>query len=493
MKKIKFLGILLAALIAFPIFTNKASAYTIRAITFPVIGHTGYSNDFYAPRSGGRTHHATDIFGVKMLRLVAAVNGVVTFAPATEPSYGWMITIRDDQGYKYNYIHINNDTPGTDNGRGGAMNAYTFDIAPGSRVVAGQHIGWLGDSGNAESTPPHLHFEIETPQGAKANPFYSLNQAKKISKPVLAPQQDFEILPFGKTEQGVHISVDSGNFDADSEPEIIAASGHKFNGPKVRVYNNNYTTTNVKIDNPFPGFLGELDVAAADIDGDGLDEIAVVQGKGGTPLVKIFSRSGTLLHSFYAYFEGYKHGIRVSAADIDGDGKDEIITGTMSGLAPVVRVFKPNGTMLKSFYAYDKNFKGGIDVAAGDINGDGTNEIVVGDGVGGKGEVRIFSGAGSLVRTFLAYGGSFKAGLRVSVGNVRKSSVAEEIVVAIEQGSPSIGLFNGQGQKIDGKFFFESWWRGFNDIAAGDGVSYAASGINRRATIRNAFQSGSHW
>ncbi len=487
MKSIKFLGILLATLIALPVFTSTASAYTIRPITFPVIGNTNYSNTYYAPRLGGRIHHAIDIFGAKMLRLVAAVDGVVTFAPAKEPSYGWAITIRDDDGYKYNYIHINNDKPGTDDGRGGAMNAYTFDVAPGSRVVAGQHIGWLGDSGNAESTPPHLHFEMETPQDKKANAFYSLNQAKKISKPVLAPQQDFEILPFGKTQQGVFVSVATGNFDDDEEPEIITASAHRFNGPQVRVYNEDFSLASIQIDNPFPNFYGELDIASADIDGDGLDEIVVAQGKGGTPLVKIFDRSGNLLHSFYAYFEGYKYGIRVSAGDIDGDGIDEIITGTMAGLAPVARAFKADGTMIKSFYAYDKSFRGGIDVAAGDVDGDGIDEIVTGDSVGGTGEVRIFNGNGKLQKKFFAYSSNFKAGLRVSVGNIKEANEAEEITVAIQSGSPSIGLFSGNGEKLAGRFFFESWWRGFNDIGAGEGISFSASGVNRRATIRHAF------
>lgn len=465
-----------------------AEAVTVRPIIFPVIGHVGYSNSYYEPRPEGRVHNAIDIFGAKMLQLVAAVDGEVTFAPFPEPSYGWMISIRDDDGYKYNYIHMNNDTPGTDNGRGGAMNAYTFDMVSGSRVVKGQLLGWLGDSGNAESTSPHLHFEMETPQGKKANPFYSLSQAKRLTKPVLQATQPDEILPFGKTTKGISISVDVGNFDSDAEAEIITASAHPFSGPEIRVYNHNNTDTGIRIFNPFPGYVGELDVAAGDIDGDGLDEIITAAGKGAQPVVKVFNRDGTQITEFYAYNKVYRYGVRVSAGDIDNDGDDEIITGPGAGLTPVVRVFDGDRTMIRSFYAYsDKEIRVGLDVASADVDNDGVDDIITGTGPGRAGEVRVFDSNTVLRQIFSPYGSSMKSGVRVSAGNVRLSSPEAEIAVAVQEGSPSIGLFEQDGTKIDGRYFFERWWRGFNDIGAGEDLSFASSGINRRATIRQAF------
>src|SRR5690606_32955657 len=103
-----------------------------------------------------------------------------------EPSYGYMVTVCGDDGREYHYIHLNNDSPGTDDGRGGPAGAYAPGIRPGVRVARGQWIGYLGDSGNAETTPPHLHFEIEDPRlgdarvrggryrGDRINPYPSL-------------------------------------------------------------------------------------------------------------------------------------------------------------------------------------------------------------------------------------------------------------------------------------------------------------------------------
>ena len=146
-----------------------------RNIVFPVDGETTFRDDFLEPRDGGaRQHLGIDVLADKMTPLVAAVDGVVSFIPCPEPSYGYMITIQDKDRYQYRYIHVNNDTPGTDDGAGGCGNAYAPDLKRGSKVSAGQFIGWVGDSGNAEETVPHLHFEIRRPDRTAIDPYESL-------------------------------------------------------------------------------------------------------------------------------------------------------------------------------------------------------------------------------------------------------------------------------------------------------------------------------
>jgi len=91
-----------------------------------------------------------------------------------------MISICGDDGRKYDYIHMNNDTPGTDDALGGPEFAFAPGLLRAGSVTRGQWIGTLGDSGNAEGTAPHLHFEIEDPlitdpYGThQRNPFNSL-------------------------------------------------------------------------------------------------------------------------------------------------------------------------------------------------------------------------------------------------------------------------------------------------------------------------------
>lgn len=85
-------------------------------------------------------------------------------------------------------MHINNDTPGTDDGNGGTANAYAPGIVRGSHVVAGQLLGWVGDSGNAESAGSHLHFEIRQPMDHIAiNPYQALLAARAPGSTIQSP------------------------------------------------------------------------------------------------------------------------------------------------------------------------------------------------------------------------------------------------------------------------------------------------------------------
>lgn len=153
----------------------SASADVVRSIAFPVGGEYVFRDDFHEPRGGGtRLHLGNDVIAAKMTPLVAVVDGYVNYVARPEASWGYEISLQDSEGYTYSYLHINNDTPGTDDGRGGEANAYVAGVYRGATVSRGQLIGWVGDSGNAENTVPHLHFEIRDQNNAVINPFPSL-------------------------------------------------------------------------------------------------------------------------------------------------------------------------------------------------------------------------------------------------------------------------------------------------------------------------------
>lgn len=161
-------------------------------LTFPAEQGVTYTDTYDAPRGNDcGIHRATDLVGSKMTEIYAAVGGEIVWIPGaaegeSEPSYGYMISIRGDDGREYNYVHLNNDTPGTDDGQGGPEHAYAPGLREGSLVERGELIGWLGDSGNAESSMPHLHFEIQDPGVASdpygcsgyINPYHSLLDAE---------------------------------------------------------------------------------------------------------------------------------------------------------------------------------------------------------------------------------------------------------------------------------------------------------------------------
>ena len=116
-----------------------------------------------------------------------------------------------------------------------------------------------------------------------------------------------------------------------------------------------------------PGFRGGVRVAAGDVNGDGYPDIVCAAGPGGGPHVKVFSGSNlALLYSFYAYDSGFNGGINVAVGDVNGDGFADIVTGPGSRGGPNVKVFSgANGAQLLSFFAFDRGFTGGVSVAAG--------------------------------------------------------------------------------------------------------------------------------
>ena len=167
----------------------------MRPIVFPVLGATAYYDDFGAYRGDIATHFhiGTDLLGVKLQPEVAAATGTITHLVLDHPTAGWGVVITDDDGWDYRYYHLNNDAPGTND----ASNPEQWRLAPdlklGDRVQAGQLIAYMGNSGDAEYSVPHLHFEIHGPDHKAVNPFPSLRAAQHTTQ--CSPPADLGQLP----------------------------------------------------------------------------------------------------------------------------------------------------------------------------------------------------------------------------------------------------------------------------------------------------------
>lgn len=231
-----FVAAVAAALLASPTRAEEwtADEYGPRAFTFPVVGEDGidfaYSDTFGAPRGGGRTHHGVDIgtYGVRGVPVVAAADGVIERvnwsrkAGDLNPEQCCSITIIHDDGYETRYLHLNNDTQRvdgtyTDDGKGWGI---ADGIVPGVRVVEGQLIGWVGDSGNAEWSIVHLHWEVHAPGDHVVNPTPYADWATRISEPGGEPNPEPEPEP---TYSGT-FRDDDGNVH-EANIEIIAGRG----------------------------------------------------------------------------------------------------------------------------------------------------------------------------------------------------------------------------------------------------------------------------
>ncbi len=162
--------------------TSKIEWHLIDLV-FPVVGEHRYTNDWHTPRDSGRKHLGTDILAKKMVPVVAIADGVVAWVRANSKKGGeccYLAIDHESRGFAFQsrYIHLNNDSPGTDDGK---KIGIARGIRKGVRVRAGQLIGWVGDSGNAEGTTSHLHLEIRDEYLRAVNPYRLLKNATRIA------------------------------------------------------------------------------------------------------------------------------------------------------------------------------------------------------------------------------------------------------------------------------------------------------------------------
>jgi hypothetical protein len=213
-------------------------------------------------------------------------------------------------------------------------------------------------------------------------------------------------------------------------------------------------------------------VATGDVTGDGIDDIVTGIGIGGGPHVQVFDgATGALVRSFFAYGAEFAGGVWVAAADVTGDGFADVITGIGPGGGPHVKVFDgATGAEVRSFFAYDASFAGGVVVAGGDLDGDGRAEIVTGAGAGGAPHVKAFDGAtGAEIRSFFAFGAGFTGGVSLAVGAVGAGGRPAIIVGSGPGGGPHVKAFDGvTGADLLSFFAFSENFLGGVTVAAAD-------------------------
>jgi FG-GAP repeat protein len=226
-------------------------------------------------------------------------------------------------------------------------------------------------------------------------------------------------------------------------------------GPRVYVYNSD-NSIGFQFMAYDVSFEGEVRVATGDVNGDGVDDIITGAGPSGGPHVKVFSGvDRALLASFFAYDASFTGGLFVGAGDINGDGRDDIITGADAGGGPHVKVFDAtNLACIRSFFAYSPEFTGGVRVASGDVNGDETDDIITGAGPGGGPHVCVYSGTNNaLLRSFYAYDPSFTGGVYVAGVDLSLDGISDIATGAGTGGGPHVQIYNGTNLALIGSFF----------------------------------------
>ena len=153
---------------------------SVPTLIFPVAGAVSYIDDFGQARPGG-AHQGNDLMAAKKTPVVAVEPGKVKFW-TTSAAAGCMLYLYGDSGTTYMYIHLNNDLTMRNDNRGTCVPgvSYARGLKDGARVQAGQMIGYVGDSGDANGIASHLHFEVHPGNGAAVSPYPYLQSAQRL-------------------------------------------------------------------------------------------------------------------------------------------------------------------------------------------------------------------------------------------------------------------------------------------------------------------------
>jgi hypothetical protein len=276
------------------------------------------------------------------------------------------------------------------------------------------------------------------------------------------------------------------------EPHILVAGAGADSLPQVIVYDVATRAVKASFLAYDSNFRGGVRVTAADVNGDGVEDVIVVAGPGGPAHVKVIDGNklnlvdvsgeiapSALLASFYAFDAGFLNGAYIATGDFHGDGYLDLVVGADAGAAAHVKVI--DGTklaqvdaggqiapsaLLGSFYAFDPGFHGGVRVAAADVNGDGKADVVAGAGPGAAPHVKVIDGTrlglvqangaisdAALLRSFYAYDAGFQGGVYVAAGFVNNDKFADIVTGAGPGAGPHVKVVNGQDTTLLQSFY----------------------------------------
>ena len=195
-------------------------------------------------------------------------------------------------------------------------------------------------------------------------------------------------------------------------------------------------------------YAGGAQIARIDLDQDGARDLLVARQN----RLSGWRADGQLLLKLFPYGANYKGEIRLAVGDLDGNGKSEIVVAPSGDRLPV-KVYSRHGELLRSdLYPLGANYSGGLYAAVGNVQGSSVNELVIGSGAGVVPEVLVYeAGTGYAWKArarWRAFPPHWRGGVRVAAGNIDGEGLSEIIVGAGPGAGPVIRVFDGKGMAI---------------------------------------------
>ena len=238
---------------------------------------------------------------------------------------------------------------------------------------------------------------------------------------------------------------------------LVAGLGLAFI-PAVRAANTPgkiFDLTNIKAGRDFSpygtSYNKGINGAIGDVNGDGRDEIVTITGAATSGHLRVFDLNGNPLSwNVFPFEKAYTGGGKIAVGDTDADGQKEIIVVPAGARLPEVFIFKyGKNAPVKKYQVFQPGFRGGLSVTSGDIDYDGKDEVIVATASRG-GNVAVYGGDGKFWGlSIFPFGQAYKGGLSVAYG-------------AFREGQPGLAVgtlagANGRVKVISAEKNFKVW------------------------------------
>lgn len=331
----------------------------------------------------------------------------------------------------------------------------------GEALIRGVHVyADLNNNGQLDSGEPsgltstHFDFEVAGTYRIRCDPIPGATFTTPNAIPVTVQDGNLTSVLFG-----FDVTLNSSGAQ---ELFAVGADGGGF--PEVKVFNpdGSLRFDFLAYDS---NFRGGVRVTTADVNVDGVDDIVTAAGPGGGPHVKVFDgRTGGLVQEWMAYDVNFTGGVSIAAWRGRNVATGFVVTGAGEGGGPHVRTWNSTtADSTGSFFAFDPAFRGGVNVALADLTGDSSfPEVIAGAGPGGGPHVRVFDGQSfHETESFFAYEADFRGGVFVSVIDSNQDGRLEIVTGPGMGGGPLVKFYDWSTNQVIGSFFaYDPTFRG---------------------------------
>ncbi len=456
--------LILAMVVGFwPARASEVDELQVYSFRYPLGNYEDNSlENFGEDRGNGIWHTGNDISAIAGTKVYAIADGLVKHI-GEHTRFGTVILIEHELPDFSKIVSLY-----------GHLRSSDVKVSEGQRIRIGTDLGSLGTRAENGGWSEHLHFGIR--KGEYVDVDKTWVYWGMASKDVLEFWHD--PTPF----------ITDHSYLANPGRRILTGPG-EIGSTHLRTFYINGEVAEADSLARTRAVPGGADVASADINGDGSEKIVYGAGPGTEPKVSIRDKFNKEESSFLAYAKNYTHGIQVSAGDVDGDGKDEIVTAPRKG--GQVRIFEADGTPRSlEFWPYGPNFRGGVDVVVAQADPKTEKEeIIVAPMSGYKPLVKIYEPhwGNDTYSEFLAFAENFTGGVRLAGADVDRDGTDEIVVGSASKGGHVRVLEpkNGDPRGID-YYPFGADFRSGVDVGAldfdNDGKSEIIIGSSGRST-----------